>query len=62
MKAAVTINRRGAATLPAKVHPLAVSDYGHVPGQGGVVTQCRAADLLSDDRMAQLYPRAAGHA
>jgi branched-chain amino acid transport system ATP-binding protein len=41
---------------------LAISDYGHILDQGSVVMQGRAADLLADDRMAQLYLGVAGHA
>jgi branched-chain amino acid transport system ATP-binding protein len=41
---------------------LAVSDFGHILDQGSVVMQGRAADLLGDERMAQLYLGAAGHA
>jgi branched-chain amino acid transport system ATP-binding protein len=41
---------------------LAISDYGHILDQGSVVMSGRAADLLGDDRMAQLYLGVAGHA
>jgi branched-chain amino acid transport system ATP-binding protein len=41
---------------------LAISDYGHILDQGSVVMQGRAADLLADERMAQLYLGVAGHA
>jgi len=41
---------------------LAISDHAHILDQGTVVMRGRAADLLSDERMAQLYLGAAGHA
>lgn len=40
---------------------LAISDHGHILDQGTVVMSGRAADLLLDERMAQLYLGAAGH-
>jgi len=41
---------------------LAISDYGHILDQGRVVMHGRAAELLGDERMAQLYLGTAGHA
>jgi len=41
---------------------LAISDHGHILDQGAVVMRGRAADLLADERMAQLYLGASGHA
>jgi branched-chain amino acid transport system ATP-binding protein len=40
---------------------LAISDRGHILDQGTVVMHGRAADLLGDERMAQLYLGTAGH-
>jgi branched-chain amino acid transport system ATP-binding protein len=41
---------------------LAISDHGHILDQGTVVMRGRAADLLGDERMAQLYLGTAAHA
>jgi len=41
---------------------LAISDYGHILDQGRVVMHGCAAELLGDERMAQLYLGTAGHA
>jgi branched-chain amino acid transport system ATP-binding protein len=41
---------------------LAISDHGHILDQGTVVMRGRAADLLADQRMAQLYLGTSGHA
>ena len=63
MKATVTINSRGAVTLPAKLRQvLPVRDRDHIVDQESMVMYGRAAVLLRDERMAKLYLGAAGHA